>query len=235
MNKKVISLFVALVATVVVSNAQIMVGGGVGVGTQGGKYSAGTVSMDKPSSFSFNLSPKVGYFMNDDLAIGLEIDFFTVSAKYSKDFTGYQDDLKESGTGFGIGAFARYRALEKNGLSLFVEAGLGWGSYKDKRTMGSTTSEGSPVSILSLGVAPVLSYELSSNIKLEAGFDFLRLGFNLLTVTTPASEGNSEEKDTVSSFGLGLNHSPFNQALIYYASEGIIVPMPVKVGIVFTF
>lgn len=72
---------------------------------------------------SFNLSPKVGYFFTDDLAIGVQLDLGS-----SKEDDGF-GELKTNS--FGAALFARYYFLELGErFKTYGEFGLGFASAK---------------------------------------------------------------------------------------------------------
>lgn len=77
----------------------------------------------KTSSFSFN--PKAGYFISDDLAIGIELGIGS-----AKEETG---GVEAKENNFGAGAFARYYFLELGErFKTYGEFGLGFDSYKEE-------------------------------------------------------------------------------------------------------
>ena len=199
--KKLIITFAVLIAVVFTSNAQVFVGGGLGVDYMGGKYSYGGTSVDLPTGFAFNLTPKVGFYLNDDLAIGLEVGFLNGTLKEKGSGSSSQDE-KFSLTGWGVGAFGRYRLVGEEKFSLLLEGSLGVSGAKTKETYGSTTRNGDPTTTISVGVLPVLSYSLTNRLNIEASCDFLRFGFDSYTTK---SASNKDNKTTVNTFGFGVN------------------------------
>jgi outer membrane protein len=80
---------------------------------------------------SFSFSPAGGYFVIDNLAVGLNIDLATSKTKYNS------DDSEFSSTSFSFGPFARYYITK----GLFGELAFGVGSQKDKDTFDGDTDE----------------------------------------------------------------------------------------------
>ena len=220
--KKTIISFIVFVAIIMNSNAQVFVGGGLGVEFSGGKSKYGGNSSDLPSTFAFSLSPKVGFYLNDDFAIGLEVGFISETEKETVGSTEYKDIT----TGWGIGAFARYYLLGGDKLSLLLEGSASFGGLKDKTKGGSTTYEGDPMTALGIGVLPVLSYSLTDRLNIEASCDFLRFGFQSMTVK---DADNSSNKTTTNNFGFGVNSLGFNALPIGGFSDMI------KIGLTFKF
>lgn len=224
--KKVIISFVVLVAAVLSTNAQIFVGGGVGVDFGGGKSTSGGTSVDLPKSLAFSFTPKVGFYLNDDFAVGLEVGLLSMTQKRTL-YSG--DERKDNTTGWAVGAFARYNLIGGDKLSLLLEGSIAYGGMKDKTTVGSTTTNGDPVSTFGIGVLPVLSYSLTEKLSIEASCDFLRLGF--LSITEKDS-GNSNDKVTENYFGFGVNPIGFN---ILDIDETLGISNMFKVGLTFKF
>ena len=218
--KKVFITCAVLIAAVFTSNAQVFVGGGVGLDFGGGKVKSGSSSQDLPSLFAIEFSPKVGFYLNDDFAVGLEVGFINMTAKQK----GNSSDLKVSAIGWGVSAFARHNVLGGEKLSLLLEGSIGVGGAKSKYTYGSSTSEGDPMFTFGIGVLPVLSYSLTDRLNIEVSCDFLRLGFQSVT---EKDNDDKSYKETYYNFGFGVNTNGYNFEL-----ESI--PL-LKVGVIFKF
>ena len=223
--KKVIIACVVMIATVLAGNAQVFVGGGLGFDFEGGKSSYGGTSTDLPKTTTIGFMPKVGYYLNDDFAIGLEAGFFNSTEKK----TSGSQDVKNSLTGWGVGAFARYNLVGTDKLSLLLEGAISVGGMKNKYTYGSTTSNGDPLTTFGIGVLPVISYSLTDRLSIEASCDFLRFGFQ--SVIIKDSE-DSKDKETYNHFGLGVNTMGFNAL---HLDEYLELSSMVKIGVIFKF
>jgi len=87
------------------------------------KYKSDSDEGDSEKFRTFNLSPRVGYFVANNLAAGFDINFSLMSS-------GTGDD-KESMTLLGFGPFIRYcMPLEK--IAPFIEVGGSFGSLRNK-------------------------------------------------------------------------------------------------------
>jgi len=226
--KRVVLIIAVLVSGILTANAQVFVGGGIGVDLTGGKFKIGSNSIDAPSSFTFQITPKVGYYLSDDLSIGLEVGLISSSVTTPKEYLhwGASDDQIVSIIGWQVGAFSRYKFVGTDKLSLLLEGGLAIGGYQSKTKYGSNTTDDDPVSLFTIGVLPVLSYDLSDRLSIEASCDFLRLGF---TSNTLKDVDNKDNKMTTTHFGLGLNATN-------PASDSLGVESPLfRVGLVFKF
>ncbi len=87
------------------------------------KYKSDETDGESEKARTFNLSPRVGYFIVDNLAAGLDINFALMSFG--------SGDNKESVTVLGIGPFLKYYMPLKK-ISPFIEAGGSFGSARDK-------------------------------------------------------------------------------------------------------
>jgi len=227
MYKKISLVMLVAVLTAGFANAQqLFVGGGLGLDMGGGKSTFSGVSTDFPKSMSFSFTPKVGYYLSDDLAVGAQIGFTSMSVKEEIPNVGTD---KYSLSGWEVGAFARYKVAGPDKLSLLLEASLGVGGGKEKFTSGGTTNEGDPISTFAIGVLPVLSYSLTDKLSIEASCDLLRFGFSSTTIKDLT---NSNDKITFTDFGFGVNSASVRYDLISdeFSSSNIW-----RIGVIFKF
>ena len=216
MYKKVSILFVALVATVMLSYAQVYVGGSLGFNTSGGKFeTTGAPAVDLPSTSSFHFSPRVGYYLDDNLSAGLMIGFGSDSRKDMVPGSGGSNLVEEkiSTSSWSFAAFGRYKAWELKDFSLLLEGSLGVGGGTVDKVKGPTNHDGDKAFRFGLNVVPVLSYSITDKLSVEGQLNFLSFGFNTETITekfpgTPATE----DKTSTNRFGLGVNNAwqPFS-------------------------
>ena len=201
--KKVILAVVVMIATVSMSNAQMFVGGGLGVDFSGGKLKGGSATIDAPSTFSFEFTPKLGFYLSSDFAVGVQVGLSSSSTKTPKEYSYYlSDDMKETTFGWELGVFARKNVLGTEKLSLLLEGLIGVGGSKPKTKVGSETTDDDSTFSFGISFLPVLEYSLTDKLSLEMSCDFLRLGFSSSTVT---DADDSNNKATSTSFGLGVN------------------------------
>ena len=86
---------------------------------------------------SFEITPKVGYFLTDKVAIGIQLGFGTGK---SENLTAVGSEVKTNN--FGAGVFGRYYFLELGKrFKTYTEVGVGYGSNKTETTpaTGATT------------------------------------------------------------------------------------------------
>lgn len=141
-------------------------------------------------SSNFNISPKLGFFISEDLAIGGRLSFNS-----SKTEVGGTDTTDSSG--FGAGAFARYYFLDLGErFKTFAEFGAGYTSLNDKISDSKFNTIGAG---LDLGI----NYFVTEKIALSFG---LR---NVLSFSTGKSDADGAEAQTNFGFGFGNVSNPF--------------------------
>ena len=223
--KRVFFIIAVLVSGILTANAQLFVGGGLGLDLTGGKSKFGGTTFDGPKETIFSFTPKAGFYLSDDLAIGAEINLYSYTEKYTP--SGGQEQ-KRSGFGWEFSPFARYRMLGNEKLALHLEAAIGIGGYKEKFSLGGNSTDEDPISEFRIGVLPVVTYSLTEKLDLEASFDFLRFGFSSVT---EKDASNSDNKTTDTHFGFGVN-CPYDPTGM---SIGGLFTGILRVGLVFKF
>ena len=122
------------------------------------KYKSDSYEGDDEKFRTFNLSPRIGYFIANNLAGGFDINFSLMS--YG---TG---DNKESSTVLGIGPFLRYYiSLEK--VSPFIELEGSFGSLRNKYTSWDGTDDISKSSIRSFFGGIGLAIPIHEAVKFD--------------------------------------------------------------------
>ena len=161
--KKLFSLIaVAFVAMSV--NAQVYVGGSLGIDAWSSQKNAG----DR-SETTFTILPEVGYNLNDEWAVG------TVIGYVSDKWVGV-NGISESA--FTFNPYARYTYLKAGKVSLFVDGGVDF-----------TTASKADWNELAIGLKPGLAVSLSDNISFVS-----HLGFIGYDVYNPDGDDNNISK-----------------------------------------
>lgn len=144
----------------------------------GGNISNLGVNFQKGNTaFSFNLSPRVAWFIKDDLAVGAEV---LIGLNTAKGFTSIS---------YGIGPIARYyfkdRALQSvKKTRWFVDGNVGlFGTNTKVSGIPSTNTNG-----LGVGIGPGIAYFLNENIALDVLAKYnLTVGFGNSTTNNALS------------------------------------------------
>ena len=213
--KKVFLALIFAGMTAMSAQAQTFFAGGtIGVDYNVGKYSDGTTTNKRPSTTSFELSPMLGYYLSKNLGAGVIINMGMGTWNDRAD-----SPSKNKSFDWGFGPFLRYTLLSLGDFSILAQGGMGIYGSSTKSTSGSTTNKGPSTFGFDIGVMPLLSYNLTDRINLEASTNLAWFGFSVETEKTIAE---TEEKETVSSFGFGVDSRDFFST-------------PYKIGIIFKF
>lgn len=111
-----------------------------------GALTVGSVKTGDVKTSSFEIEPKAGYFVTENIAIGAKLGYGTV---------------KDVSDAFTAGAFGRYYFTPVSQFSVFGQAGLDYTSIKDKITDTKSNEFG-------VNVGLGLSYFLSNHFAIEA-------------------------------------------------------------------
>ncbi len=127
-----------------------------------------------PSSLQVSIAPKIGYFLQDNLALGIGMDFTHSSLKEPNiDRTNDSDLL--------FGPFVRYYfpLMLEDDMAFFAETNFGFGSSSDDQFIGDT-KQSINTNIFAMGIGPGFTIISESGIGIEAIFkyNFARSKFN---------------------------------------------------------
>jgi hypothetical protein len=108
------------------AHGQVFIGGGFSISSSSHKATSNSSTVSDQSGIGFNLSPLVGKFLSDKVAIGIMADFDSQSAK--------DIDHSNKSKSFGIGAypFVRYYFIQWNKFSVFAMGTTGISYSKSK-------------------------------------------------------------------------------------------------------
>lgn len=161
----------------------------------------GGVFQSGASTFNLNLTPKLGWFIKDDIAIGGEVKLGLTTGDGFTNFS------------YGVGAFGRYYIKDKKvELSKrsrwFLEANAGINGINRKAGDIKTNTNG-----LGIGFGPGLAYFITPNVGLEALLKYdltvgfgnsttthgvgINLGFQIYLPTSKAKQIYKEERESM--------------------------------------
>lgn len=138
---------------------------------------------------TYELSPTLGYQINDKMGIGVNLGFGSEG---------------EDQSNFGLGAFLRYGFNIGDKATLFGDLGVGFASASDKSGAEDVTVTG-----FNVGISPGFLYRFAD--KWSAVAHFGSLGFSSLTPKVGDTEG-----DANTNFGLNLNMSTIGIGVQYH-------------------
>ena len=147
----------------------------------------------KESSFNFN--PKAGYFISDDIAIGLDLAFGSEKSKFDG-----QDIDKSSFVGFG--AFARYYFFDLGKrFKAYGEFGVGYATVKD----GISPTE-IKVNAFGVGAGLGVNYFITENFAINFALA------DILSYTSAKADVSGAEAVNEFNFGFGQFNNFFETA-----------------------
>ncbi|KMQ67265.1 membrane protein [Chryseobacterium sp. FH2] len=203
-------LLAGAVALFGLSNAQMSKGDwvisgntGLGFNTQSSKVKVNGESEDGPKISNFSITPSVGYFVIDGLAVGIDLGFNSNTLK--------QDGDKVTNSTFSVMPTATYYFQTGSKFIPFVGAGIGYASNKTKYSFansiidpllfdGDTTTDG-----LAWKAKAGVTYLATQSLGINLG-----LGFDQFY--TKDTYYNTEVKTTTSNFGVNVGFSYFIKA-----------------------
>lgn len=195
-------LILSAVAVFALTFANAQEGDSNGGFTQGDLFATGSVGFNsdkwydaKGSNFYFR--PEVGYFLTENIALGLGLDFG--SAK-NDGLDTYSDAYKTNN--FNAKVFGRYYFTPESQFSLFGQFGIGFGNVKMENGAGDETK----VNTFGINAGLGANYFLTNNWALQAGWAVL--GYNSEKIDAPRAEAYN-------SFGLNIDLSAINFGVLY--------------------
>jgi outer membrane protein len=203
-----------------------MLGGSLGFSSTGGgtvESSGGgapTISNDLTARSNWNFSPTIGYFLNDNLAVGLRLglggtnrgQFVTADGKTTENVSSF--DL-------GVELFGRYYKELGSSFYFFVDGGLAFtsASWTDKAQDGLDKlkdDDKNSLSTIGLNVAPGVAFFPSEKWGIDLTLNRL-VGFNMNSNTVEAVGGRKTVASTTN-FGIGGGFMP-TLGLHYYMGK----------------
>jgi len=149
------------------------------------KYENAGQTEDGPKTSSFNISPSVGYFIIDNLEIGLELDYTTSTTKQkivgspaTVGTPGYPSiDTKSTETTFAIMPTTTY-FFSKEKARPYINAGMGFVDIKQKAnslsSSGAISSYENNNNGFIWGVGGGLAYFISKSISFDLGLGYAK-------------------------------------------------------------
>jgi opacity protein-like surface antigen len=204
---KKLFLSLALVAAGVAAQAQIgsgslMLGGSLGFSSTGGGENKATpggggasVTTDLTARSNWNFSPTVGYFLNDNLAVGLRLN---LGGTNRNQVTTTDGKTTENVTSFDLGVelFGRYYKELGSSFYFFVDGGLGFtsASWTNKTQDGLDKlkdDDKNSISTIGLNVAPGVAFFPTEKWGIDLTLNRL-VGFNMNSSTREAATGGAK-------------------------------------------
>lgn len=197
-------LLAGAVALFGLSNAQMTKGDWVVSGNTGFGFNnvtttvkAGGESADGPKVSTFSITPSVGYFVIDKLAVGIDLGLTSATTKY--------EGTKTTTTSFSVMPTATYYFANDSKFIPFLGAGIGYASVKNKGEMnvlGVSASDETTTDGLAWKVKGGVTYMATQSLGINLGVSYDQFS-NKQTIM------NTDVKTNVKTFGVNVGFSYF--------------------------
>lgn len=145
---------------------------------------------------TFSVTPSVGYFVIDKLAVGIDLGFTNLTTK--------EDGDKTTISSFSVMPTATYYFANSSKLVPFLGAGIGYASNKTKETFAGTSTE---------YTADGLAWKVKGGVTYMATqFLGINLGVSFDQFANKETYFATEYKNTVNTFGVNVGFSYFIKA-----------------------
>jgi hypothetical protein len=184
MKKILMTLVVAAMA--VSANAQMYVGGGVGLGSS--KWD--TDGAENVTSYKF--IPEIGYNFTDDMAVGIAF--------------GWQGSNKGGAKAFSMNPYFRYTFMKQGMVSVFADATVGYEhAYSNPKYNGVARKS---IDTFGAGIKPGVAFNVTDKFSVVAHVGFL--GWEQLKLDNYV--GGTEKKNN---YGFDLDGNNLSLSLYY--------------------
>ncbi len=176
MKKRIVLWLAACLLASTSGFAQVTTGGNFVIGSTLGfsnadskitvNDGAGDKSEANPTSTQFNLAPSIGYFVIDNLALGIRMDYtFARVVEDEPLLDGSERKTRDSDLLFG--PFGRYYWPIADDMAFFFEAGFGFGNSSDIQNIAGER-QSINTNIFAVGIGPGFTVISSSAVGIEA-------------------------------------------------------------------
>jgi hypothetical protein len=186
--KKVILSTVVAVLGIMSASAQFYIGGSFGYNSSTTKPEEG----DKIKSYSFTISPEIGYRFNDKLELGLAACVNPSTSNTIMSVAGDNIVITTKDQIFLVAPYLRYSLFKFNKFNVLGSAMLIGGKGKTKtETENSIFGIGNTSEIkyttFGASIYPTAIYDLSNKVAILSNLNFFKLGFS----QTKIKDGNT--------------------------------------------
>ena len=191
-----------------ITKGTAFVGGSGSFSKGASKYKQSPDIIFKSSNSNFNINPKAGYFIADNIALGLGINYSRYLSK-SK-VNGIEEQEAYKNNSFGISPFGRYYKMLGDRAGFFGQLTVSFGSGKDESgdfTTRKYTSVGA-------GVAPGFVFFATPKIGIETTIGNLGYSYYKNKYYSP-TQNNLTENNT-NEFAAGVNASNIFLGINFY-------------------
>ncbi|WP_294303554.1 OmpW family outer membrane protein [uncultured Chryseobacterium sp.] len=200
-------LLAGAVALFGLSNAQMTKGDWVISGNTGFGFNSVTTkikaegqSADGPKVSTFSLTPSVGYFVIDKLAVGIDLGLTSTTTKYT--------GTKDTTTSFSVMPTATYYFANDSKFVPFLGAGIGYATVKNKEQVNAMGVSGSTET-----TADGLAWKVKGGVTYMATQSLgINLGVSYDQFSNKETYMGTDVKTHVNTFGVNVGFSYFIKA-----------------------
>ena len=191
------------------------IGGAFGISSSGSKATFGGKTYKGETTSSFTLMPSVGYFIGDNLAVGMGIGYTSTKTTDPEE----KDNFSQSSM-ISFNPFARYYVISEEKFGVFGQFSLPVGLGKEKDSYVDTEYDfDANFNLVEREVTYTTEYNYTSIAPgVSAGFTFLPTSkialegsLGVLSLNSTSYDGGSS-----SNFNFGLNLNSVNWSIIYF-------------------
>lgn len=171
--RRILGLLIALLCTVALSaqvtdQGNFLIGSTLGFSTSDSQIDQSVDGVNESSSgknaTQLNVAPALGYFVIDNIALGVGMDYTLNRVSEAGQEEDYDSDLL-------FGPFARFYMPLSGDMALFLETTFGFGNSVDQIDIDGETRNTS-TNVFAAGVGPGFTIYSDSAIGIEAAFKY---------------------------------------------------------------
>jgi len=205
---------------------------------KGRRFIGGTFNLGKSSDsdsntdneydtdlFTFRIAPEFGYFVTDNLAIGVNADYYISNRSHNHMSViqpGYRWSEKYGEMGYGAGGFVRYYKKITDNFFFTLNGRISCIHSIQKREYTSSdplsnysNSYKNGANVMGVSVAPGLVYFVTPKLGIQSSFGAVYYNYTG-SKTTSSTITNYQGKGKRNDYGINLNPSTFFMGLNYY-------------------
>ena len=191
--RKIFIVFNLLLSTVFTGHAQFFIEGYLGVVSSNSisDKSEGFEKSNDNDYFRFSVSPKIGYWLNDRMAVGINVIYASQPIELDRI------------NNWGGSIFSRYKLLGFKKCSILAEGSMGiYGSSRKEKSESLTKKIVSPTSF-GINLCPLISYDLTEKFSIISVCDFI--GFDFYSGSYKVNGSNRKQKFNLFRFNAESN------------------------------
>lgn len=228
--KRILFTIAFAAAAVAAANAQVFIGGGLGVNWKGGSEkvtgSAADYDLKTPSEIGFSINPKVGYFFNDRFLLGIELGFgYSQDKEFGADGN---SSYRENTMSWEVAPYIRCAVWEHRRFGVWISSSVyAYGSNIKPDPVGSSIDDIVKGREYGAGVrfTPVLTYDVSRHIQLETSLNFCGLGYSYTKKSEQLIGANETRPET----------TKISHGVDFWSSDRLFQIGAIQVGFLYRF